>query len=191
MVRIYTWLPTDVEDVVDAQLLPDVGHLAIELVGEDGTPQGYASFWPERGSLIGRLTRFWKPRPVRHPESYLQECDPEGGYMQRPADHVDEVTGLEEAFVLQSWLQLRDGEYDFAKWNCSNVGKFLLVCAVPGHLHPRLEEAKHCSTDDLTRLAGGEELSEKLRYLATSPFIDCRPEDVRRLAQEFAAWAHG
>lgn len=191
MVRIYTWHPTDLSDVVGDRLLPDVGHLALELVGDDGSPRSYASFWPERDSLIGRLTRLWKPRRARHPETYVEECDPDGAFMQRPADHVDEVSGLEEAAIVELWPRLRESAYDLAEWNCIHVGRVLFLSAIPRTLHRELEASGLGGVEELAFLGGEGDARTGVRLQPTGGPVEHRLEDVRRLAHAYLGWRRG
>jgi hypothetical protein len=80
---------------------------------------------------------------------------------------------------------LRDGGYDVRTWNCSNVCKLLILSGMDPRHHEDMEQAMVCSPADLLSIAGPDDLFSKLRYLSTSPFIDCRPDDVRRAAQAY------
>ncbi len=186
MVRLYTWAPTTAEAVVEGTVTPDLGHAGLEVVEGDGQPRAYASFWPEQDSLIGRITQLWKPRSVRNPESYAQETDPDGPYMQRVADHVDTFEGLDEDKIVDLWQKLRVSAYDFLHWNCASVCKLLLLSAVPSHIHPALQEAGY-DPKDVVRLAHEEERTEALKNLAVSPIIHSHPEELRRIAEAYLA----
>ena len=163
---------------------PDIGHSALEVTGEDGGLRAYASFWPERDSLIGIITQFWKHRQERNPASYSQEVDPQEGYMQRPADHADQVFGLDEDTVVRLWESLRDSEYDFLKWNCASLCKLLILASAPARDDAAKEFA--LSASEIARLSDPDELLAALRALATSPFIISHPEELRRLAEAYA-----
>jgi len=185
MVTLYTWLPPSAETIFEQALQPDVGHSALEVKGPDGNTRVYASFWPECDSLIGKIRELWKERPCRHPSSYEQDSDPDGAYMQRQADHADTIEGLSEDVIVDLWQLLQDSDYDFLRWNCSNVGKLLLLSAVEPKYLPDMEKAMCCTPDELLSISGADELLEKLRYLSTSAFLDCRPDDLRRAVQAY------
>lgn len=163
-------------------IAPDVGHSALEVAGATAEQSGYVSFWPERDSLVGRITQLWKPRATRHPASYEAETDPEGSFMQRPADYDVELLGLDEAVIVRLWKELAGSQYDFLTWNCSNVCKFLLLSAVPLEKRAALEEAMGVCPEEGSCISGESAMLEKLRFLSTSAFIDCRPEDLKRAA---------
>lgn len=182
MVKLYIWQPSTTELVMHKGLAPDVGHSALEVVNANGAVTCYASFWPERDSLIGRITQFWKPRETRNPLSYEDESDPDGGFMQRPAEYIGELIGLDEPKIARLWNELAGSDYDFLSWNCSNVCKFLLLSAVPPEKRAALEDAMGVCPDETNCICDESPTLEKLRFLATSPFIDCRPEDLKRAA---------
>jgi len=169
-------------------IAPDVGHSALEVTGRDGTTRAYSSFWPERDSLIGRITQLWKHRQERNPTSYSQERDPQQGYMQRDADHADEVIGLDEDTVVRLWENLRHSEYDFLKWNCASVCKLLILGSAPA----RDASIKDFALDvsELARLNDPDELLTALRAIADSPLGISHPEELRRLAEAYAAADH-
>ena len=188
MVKLYTWRPTTPETVMNQTIAPDIGHSAIEVTEGNGAVRAYASFWPERDSLIGRITQFWKHRQERNPANYSQESDPNHGYMQRPADHADEIFGLDEAMVVHLWESLRHSEYDFLKWNCASICKLLILASAPA----RDEAARNfaLSASKIAGLSDPDELLAALRALATSPFIVSHPEELRQLAEAYAAAEH-
>lgn len=165
-------------------IAPDIGHSALEVMGADGGLKAYASFWPERDSLIGRITQIWKHRQERDPASYAQETNPQQGYMQRTADHADVIFGLDEATVVRLWESLRHSEYDFLKWNCASVCKLLILASAPARDDAAKEFA--LSASELARLKDPDELFAALRALATSPFIVSHPEELRKLAEAYA-----
>ena len=183
MIKLYTWGPTTPETVMNQTIAPDIGHSALEVTG-GGAAWAYASFWPERDSLIGRITQIWKHREERNPASYSQEIDPQEGYMQRPADHADEIVGPEEAAVVRLWENLRHSEYDFLKWNCASMCKLLILGSTPAP-HDSVKEFA-LSASALARLSDPDELLAALRALAASPFVVSHPEEVRRLAEAYA-----
>jgi hypothetical protein len=185
MTRLYIWKPNTLPEMLTNGIMPDVGHAAMEVVAPNGDA-GYISYWPETESLLGRAIAPFKPRETRHPSSYAQECDPEQGYMQRPADYEEDLTeGLDEERILRLWPQLRDSEYDLRSWNCSNVIKYLLIGAVPREDREAIAEACACSAEDLRHVTDVDDFKVVLTYLSTSRFIDCRPDDVRRLAHTY------
>ena len=188
MIKLYTWGPTTPETVMSQTVAPDIGHSALEVTDEYGRVKAYASFWPERDSLIGRITQLWKHRQERNPTDYLQETDPEGGYMQRPADYADQIFGLEEATVLLLWEHLRDSEYDFLKWNCASMCKLLILASAPARNDAAQEFALSASA--LARLSDPDELLAALHALAASPFIISHPEGLRHLAEAYAVAGH-
>lgn len=185
MIKLYTWGPTTPETVMNQTVAPDIGHSALEVTAADGTAQMYASFWPEKDSLIGRITQIWKHRQERNPLTYAQESDPEQGYMQRKADHADVIVGPDEAVVMHLWEILRHSEYDFLKWNCASVCKLLILAAAPSRDDDAAGFALNAS--ELARLNDPDELLAALRALAVSPFVVSHPEELRRLAEAYAA----
>jgi hypothetical protein len=186
MVILHTWLPATPQSVL-AGVRPDAGHSSLEVINDEGNLVSYISFWPEPESLIGHMTQILKPRAQRHPATYATECDVNNGYMQRPADHSDELYGLDEAVMVDLWTAIRDTNYDLMHWNCSNICKLLILSAIDPSYHKKLETAAVCSSEDLAKIASTEDFLEKLRYLATSPFIDCRPDDVRRMMEAYVS----
>ncbi len=105
--------------------------------------------------------------------------------MQRPADREDHFEGLDEDRVAHLWQDLSGSEYNFLKWNCASVCKLLLLSAMPTRLHPAIEKAMGVAPEDLARLSSADDLSEKLRALSTSPFIDSHPEELQRMAEAY------
>jgi len=187
MVHLYIWKPTSLETVLENGIAPDVGHAAIEV--SVGTGTTYISFWPEIDSAIGRIAQLLKPRQTRHPATYAQEISPDDAFMQRPADFEVELPGLDEAVILRLWEGLADSGYDFLCWNCSNVCKFLLLSAAPRAKRAALDAAMSLCPDETNCIDSDDMPHEKLRFLATYPFIDCRPEDLKRAAEVFLAAA--
>jgi hypothetical protein len=184
MVILHTWLPTTPRSVLEG-IRPDAGHSSLEIINDEANLVSYISYWPEPESLIGHMTELLKPRPHRHPETYALECDPSVGYMQRPSDHSDELHGLDEDIMIELWTAIRDTKYDLMHWNCSNISKLLILSAIDPTYHKNLETAAYCSPEDLQKISGPDDLFDKITYLATSPFIDCRPEDVRRMIEAY------
>ena len=169
-------------------IAPDIGHSALEVTAGCGVVRAYASFWPERDSLIGRITQLWKHRQERNPADYSQESDPRQGYMQRDADHADEIFGLDEAMVVRLWENLRHSEYDFLKWNCASVCKLLILGSAPARDDSVREFA--LSVSEIARLSDPGELLAALRASAASPFAVSHPEELRRLAEAYAVADH-
>jgi hypothetical protein len=188
MIKLYTWGPTTAETVINQTIAPDIGHSALEVTDQGGAVQAYASFWPERDSLIGRITQIWKHRQERNPTTYSQEIDPQQGYMQRAADHADEIIGPDEAMVVRLWENLRHSEYDFLKWNCASVCKLLILGSAPTQDDSVKELA--LSASELVRLNDPDELLAALRAIAASPFVVSHPEELRHLAEAYAVAEH-
>lgn len=189
MVKLYTWGPTTPETVLEYTVAPDVGHSSLEVTGEDGTLKVYASFWPERESLIGRVTGLWKKRHIRNPASYAQEADPDDGFMQRRADHEDEIAGLDEEVIVGVWQRLQGSEYDFFKWNCASVCKLLILSALPVSFQSAVQDVTGEVPAGLAQLSHVEDFQAVMREISSSPFIDSHPEELRRIAEAFLAAA--
>lgn len=188
MTTLYTWVPTPPPVLIADRIVPDVGHSALEITDGGGRQVAYVSFWPERESLIGELTRRVKPRKTRHPSCYAEESDPAAGFMQRPAEFMDRIApGLDEERMAAAWQAIVESQYDFLHWNCSNVTRFLITRAMAPADYDAIQEAATLTGDDLRHISGPDGLREIFRYLATSRFIDCRPDDVRRLVHAFNA----
>ena len=185
MVNLYVWDPPALSEVLDRRILPDFGHAAIEVVNDEGQPLIYASFWPEIESLVGQALQPFKPREVRNPISYEAESDPDGGYMQRHADYLEPLEGLEESRILRDWAELQDARYDLTSWNCSNVCKLLILRAMSPDRAGVLGEKLAVVVEDLQQLQTQMEMFHAMRHLATSSFIDCRPEDVLCLVRTY------
>jgi hypothetical protein len=185
MVEVYIWKPTTLSTIVEAGIIPDFGHVAMQVTNEKTGENAYISFWPEMESLLGVALAPFKRRETRHPATYEIESDPEAGYMQRPADESCTLCGLDEARILREWPLIRDSEYHLRSWNCSNVAKFLIVSAMCEEDYARIESCAGCSVDDLRSIRDGEDLRSKLEYLTTSAFIDCRPHDLWRMTQAY------
>ncbi len=197
VVQLYIWRPTSILTIVEQGILPDLGHAALEVVGTE-EPLCYVSFWPEMDSPVGQMTNLLKPRLDRNPISYAQECDPTDGYMQRPADFVESVVGLNEEKIIRGWQRLQNVKYDFLHWNCSNVVKFLTIRGMSREDQERLREYVGCSdrnledvneeaTDFTDTNESLEVLTERLRRLALTDFIRCIPEDLLELVQALRA----
>jgi hypothetical protein len=187
MVTLYTWIPLPPHEAVPRSVLADFGHSVMEVM-QDGETRAYVSFWPEKESLVGELTHRWKPRATRHPTSYTQESDPNGAFMQRPAEIRDEIDGLNEATIIEGWQTLQESPYDFLRWNCSNMTRFLLVRAIAPDVFAAIRDAAKLSPKDMEHIQGIGDLREKIRYFATAPLLTCRPDDVHRLVQAYKAY---
>jgi hypothetical protein len=187
MVKLYTWSPTTPATILEHTMAPDVGHSSLEVIGEDGKTRAYASFWPERDSLLGKITGIWKPRPSRYPDSYATETNPEGAYMQREAEYEDTFEGLDEDSIVRMWDKLKKTEYHFLKWNCSNVCKLLLLSSVNPGVRPTLEQALQTSPEDFKHAEGAGDLLATLAHLSASSFIECSPPDLRKLSEAYAS----
>lgn len=185
MVNLYVWDPPGLSEILDLRILPDLGHAALEVVDTEGQPLVYVSFWPEMESVVGQALQPFKKRQVRNPEQYDLEADTDGGYMQRHADYLETIIGLDEARIQRDWTELRDAKYDLTSWNCSNVCKLLLLRAMPPEIAREVGEKTAVQVEDLQNLQGEVEMFHALRYLATSSFVDCRPEDVLRLVRAY------
>jgi len=67
VVHLYIWKPTTLADVVDAYIMPDLGHASLEVVDERTGDATYISYWPEIESLVGEVTQIFKHRTHRNP----------------------------------------------------------------------------------------------------------------------------
>lgn len=180
MVKLYYWEPTELTEVLAEGIMPDLGHVSLEVTNESTGAVDYVSFWPERESLIGRVTDLFKERQVRQPMSYAEESDEDGSYMQRPADQVLVLKGLDEAQISRQWHLLREAEYDILRWNCSSVIEFLLLSAMRPEDYDRVKEVVDCPQEGRPE---GRDLPEIWGSLAS--LLDCRPGDVLRLARAY------
>lgn len=187
MVKLYTWMPAPPDLVLEREVGPDLGHCAIEIVDHAGRAVLYASFWPERDSLPGRLTDILKHRVSRQPASYRQEASPDEHFMQRPADFVDIVAGLNEARMIALWPRVRNSRYNFRDWNCSSVAKHLLLSGMGKRARRIAENASGCGISDPRRPRRPVGLLNRLRSIATSQVVACAPEDVRRMVEAYNA----
>ena len=180
MVRIYIWDPAGIVTALETGVAPDFGHAAMEVVSGDNDGV-YISYWPEMDTAMGQFMQLVKARAKRHPDSYAEEIDPTAGFMEREASHIGEIHGLREDLVKVLWQQLRSSEYDFFKWNCSSVCKFLILSAMDRSYNDEMLAAAICTPEDLLTVESADDLAIRLRILATSPFIDCRPDDLHRM----------
>lgn len=164
--------------------MPDLGHSSL-LVQDDNRvlEDVYCSFWPELDSTLRRVIGLWKNRTVRFPASYAEECDPEAGFMQRPADFIVPLDGLREDRIRRGWAQLKNSDFHVISWNCANVAECLLIAAMERERYNRIQDAVECKLDDLDKARmDADEMGSVLEYLAESKLIGCHPEDVHRLA---------
>lgn len=185
MINLYVWDPPPLSEVIDRHILPDFGHSSLEVVDEEGKSLVYASFWPEIESMVGQAIQPFKHREIRNPVTYEAESHPDGGYMQRHADYLEPIVGLDEAQVWKDWMELHNAKYDLTSWNCSNVCKLLILRAMPPQEARILGERLAVMVEDLHQLQTQVEMFHAMRTLATSSFIDCRPEDVLCLVREY------
>lgn len=190
MVRVYTWLPPSPLAIVEGAIGPDLGHGAIELIDKDDKPYLYISFWPDLDGIEGRLTTVLKHRRTRQPSCLADEVDPDGYFLQRPPDFIDEVGGLDEHYIVSRWRKLKDKRYHFHRWNCSDVCKRLLLLAMSRRDRRIVRRAATCGTD-LPRRRDYGSLMEWLRALASSRVVACTPEDVRRLVSVYNSLHEG
>jgi len=182
VVHLYTWKPTTLSDVVDAHIMPDLGHASLEVVDERTGDATYISYWPEIESVVGEVTQIFKHRTHRNPDSYALESDPEGAYMQRPAEAHTTLHDLDEARLLSDWQSLQDSTFDVLRWNCSSLCKYLLLAAMSKEDYTRIAPLTHCSDEDTQNVTGGSVLLERVGRLSLSKFVDCTPDDIHRLA---------
>ncbi|MBC8104408.1 MAG: hypothetical protein H7Z41_17670 [Cytophagales bacterium] len=189
MVTLYTWLPAPPHTVLGEGIMPDMGHSSLLIHDDSGQQEDlYCSFWPEMESPIRRVVSLWKNRTVRHPESYAEETGAEAGFMQRPADYTERLSGLREDRLRQGWNQIKETDYELSSWNCASVLQCLLVAAMERERYEAVQDAATCSLSDLGEAGVKDaEIGGVLRYLATSKLIGCRPEDVHRLAEAYQA----
>jgi hypothetical protein len=167
--------------VVDAHIMPDLGHASLEVVDERTGDATYISYWPEIESLIGEVTQVFKHRKHRNPASYAQESDPNDAYLQRPDDDHETLRGLDEARIVNDWQSLQDSKYDMLRWNCSSLVKYLLLAAMSKPDYTRIAPLTHCSDEDTENVTGSEALLERVGQLSLSKFVDCTPEDMYRI----------
>lgn len=167
--------------------MPDWGHVALEVIDtKTGEPTTYLSFWPEQDSLMGRAIEPFKARATRHPASYKHESEPEYGFMQRPADHTEVITGsLDEALLQKMRPLLSDMTYDLRSWNCSSVCEYALIAAMRPEEYNAIKEEVEAGREALPSISAIDDWEGALRYISTSGFVNCRPEDVRRLAMAY------
>jgi len=181
MVKLYTWLPVAPDTLIERHIAPDLGHCAVEVTNNDGKVLLYASYWPETDGIVGKLTDILKHRNSRQPKSYKHEIDPKARFMERPADYVDEIEGLDEKRVVDAWPKLRYRRYDLRQWNCSNVAKELLMAGMTKRDRRFASRASHCGTDYSIRRKDYPNVFQWLRAVVTAPLVACTPEDVRRM----------
>ena len=132
MVILYTWAPDPAAPIAGHS--PDLGHTSLQV------DSVYASFWPQKDSLVGAIVSLLTHRTRRQPGSYPEEIQPENGFMQRPATHTDELTGLDEAKMLAQWEEVRNTDFDGNTHNCSHVARDLLAAGLPPEFGSRLPE---------------------------------------------------
>jgi len=184
MIKLYTWLPVAPDTLIERHIAPDLGHCSLEIIDDDGKSELYASYWPEIDNPAGKLTDLLKHRHTRQPKSYKEEIDPLARFMERPADFVDDVEGLDEKLVLRAWSKFRHRRYDLRTWNCSNVAKQMLLAGMSKRDRRFASTASVCG-DDCPPLSKFRNALEWLRALVTAPVLTCTPEDVRRLVAAY------
>lgn len=168
------------------KVAPDLGHVSMEVVEDTtGLVSAYVSYWPETDSLIGVTTHAVKPRQNRNPASYAQDSNPDDGYMQRPADFTITLHGLDEKKITTEWSYLYDSPYDFRHWNCSGMVKSLLLRAMSSDGYARVAPVADCDNDTLADVTDGADLLSRLRKMLISSVVECRPDDVLRVAAAY------
>ena len=186
MVNVYIWKPAGLRTVLREGVAPDLGHISLAI--EDETTEAettYASFWPETDSFIGVTTHVVKPRVERNAASYEVEVDTEGPYMQRPADFCVSLHGLDESKIAKEWHYLQNSEYEFRQWNCSSLVKSLLLRSMSSEGYARVAPVADCSNDTLADVTDGADLLSRLRQTLVSSVVECRPDDVLRVAATY------
>ncbi len=188
MVTVYTWLPNSPTVILTEGLMPDLGHSSLLVHDDNGEQEDlYCSFWPEMDSVLRRVINLWKNRVVRFPASYAEDCDEETGFMQRPADFIDHLTGLREDRIRHGWERLKHGDFSVVSWNCANVSECLLIASIERDFYESIQEAVECRLDDLDKdKIDSDEMDGVLDYLAESDLIGCHPEEVHRLAVAYS-----
>jgi|GEM_PF-1861505 hypothetical protein len=185
IINLYVWNPLSLPHAVGQGTIPDLGHAALEVVGGENQLSGYVSFWPPTDDLLGAALAPFKKRVERNPVSYEEESDPSGGYMQRVADYMEPLVGLNQERILQEWERFKESPYDLIQWNCSDVCRLLLLRAMPVTYAKELVSLPHLTVADLDQIQSEEEMWQTIRFLATSSFIHSRPDDVLRIAREY------
>lgn len=167
-------------------VMPDLGHVSLEVVDDTtGLADAYVSYWPEVDSLIGTTTHTFKPRQNRNAASYAQDSNPDDGFMQRPADFTISLHGLDEKKIATEWSYLYDSTYDFRHWNCSSMVKSLLLRAMSSDGYARVAPVADCDNDTLADVTDGPDLLSRLRKTLISSVVECRPDDVLRVAAAY------
>jgi hypothetical protein len=185
MVKLYTWLPGTPNGIFDHEVLPDLGHCSLEVIEPAGQPLIYASFWPNRDCLAGKLTDLLKHRQARQPRSYMQEIAPDEHFMQRPPDFVDTIAGLDEGRIVAAWLRVRNTKYHFRSWNCSSVCKYLLLNGMSNRDRRIIENTSPCTVGPPMLAHRCSGLLTRLRTMARVQVVACVPEDVRLIVEEY------
>jgi hypothetical protein len=184
MVSLYTWFPTTPADVVAYRKPPDFGHSALQTSAPNGH-MTYASFWPEPESLIGKLSHFLKEPPDRCPSDYTTEIDPDGDYLRRPADRIDQLDGLDETRIAALWPEMCSETYDVRTWNCSSLTRFLILRGMDRRYYERVKGASGLSIEDMEQISDFKELVAIVDYLACKSVIETTPGDVVKLAEAY------
>lgn len=185
MVKLYTWLPVQPDTLVERQIAPDLGHCSLAVLDEKGNTELYASYWPEIDGIAGKMTDFLKHRHTRQPKSYAEEIDPTARFMERPADFIDDIDGLDERLVVKAWARLRHRRYDLRRWNCSNVAKQMLLAGMTKRDRRFASAASRCGEDCVVKPSRFNDAMEWLRAVLCFHVITCAPEDVRRMVAAY------
>jgi len=186
LIRVYIWDPAGLVTALEVGIAPDFGHAAMEVISE-GDKTTYVSYWPEMDTPVGQVMQLIKTRSKRHPDSFSEEIDTAAGFMEREPSFIGELQGIYEDKIRILWEDIKVSEYDFFTWNCSNVCKFLILSAMDENYHDEMLGAAVCTPEDLLTVASADDLVVRLRILATSSFIDCRPDDLHRMVEAYKA----
>ena len=185
MIRVYIWDPAGLVTALQEGVPLDLGHAAMEVISE-GDKTTYVSYWPEMETPIGQVMQLIKSRTKRHPETLAEEIDAHAGFMEREPNFIGEVEGTNEDKIRILWEDIKVSDYDFFKWNCSNVCKFLILSAMDKRYHEQMLSAAVCTAQDLLTVESTDDLVVRLRILATSALIDCRPDDLHRMVVAYS-----
>lgn len=182
MVKVYTWDPMNPSASIENDVAPDLGHCSLAVVDAARHPSFYASYWPDMDCVAGRLTDLVKHRPYRHPNSYAEEVEAEGHFMQRPADHVETLCGLDEDVIARRWVEQSESRYHLQEWNCCSLCRDLLLASMDPGLRDRTAAFADGADERATSLA--YEIVASLRDLG-APTTLCCPDDILRLCKAY------
>jgi len=180
-VLAHIWEPTSVSVVANLGIMPDFGHVALEIPTAMGV---YVSYWPELDSLLGLATHPFKPRTLRNPASHQIEVDYDGFYMQREPTVTIPLYGLNVERISRDWQRLSDTPYDPIRWNCAGVSKYLLLAAMRPAAREEVEQSLTNSDRDVLKDEGY--ILARVGVLISSRFVECAPDDIRCLAETYA-----